>query len=168
MSASALISFSNDEGKTWSKPVEAPAALNGERHKAEWTKDGRLFITFRSIERGPKAKEATGLKLFNTKKWISEGWVAWVGTYDDLKNGTEGQYRIKHAHTYLDGQTADGYVANPDTGYAGNVVLPDGTIVTSSYGKFSPKDKASDGKLKTYIISKRIKLEDTDKLANVK
>ena len=49
----SLISFSQDEGKTWSKPVEAPAALNGERHKAEWTKDGRLFITFRSIERDP-------------------------------------------------------------------------------------------------------------------
>lgn len=54
----SLVSFSKDEGKTWSKPVELPAALNGERHKAEWTKDGRLFITFRSIERGPKAENA--------------------------------------------------------------------------------------------------------------
>ena len=162
----SLISFSTDEGASWSQPKEVPAALNGERHKAEWTNDGRLFITFRSIERGPKAKEAKGFHLFNTKKWISEGWVAWVGTYDDLKNGKEGQYRIKLAHTYLDGQSADGYVANPDTGYCGNVVLPDGTIVTSSYGQFSPKAKASDGKLKTYIISKRINLKDTDKLVN--
>ena len=46
----SLISFSQMR-KTWSTPRELPAALNGERHKAEWTKDGRLFITFRSIER---------------------------------------------------------------------------------------------------------------------
>lgn len=160
----SLISFSQDEGETWSKPVEAPAALNGERHKAEWTKDGRLFITFRSIERGSRAKKAAGTKLFNTKKWLSEGWVAWVGSYDDLKNGTEGQYRIKLAHTYLKGQKSPQYSANADTGYCGNVVLEDGTVVTSSYGCFSPDEKTADGKLKTYIVSKRINLKDTDKL----
>ncbi len=150
----SLISFSNDEGKTWSKPVEAPAALNGERHKAEYTSDGRLFITFRSIERGP---------AFNI--WTSEGWIAWVGTYDDLKNGTEGQYRIKLAHIYADGQTAPRYFAHRDTGYCGNVVLPDDTIVTSTYGHFSPNEKTEDGTaLKTYICSKRINLKDTDAL----
>ncbi len=31
----SLVSFSDDEGKTWSEPVEAPAAHNGERHKAD-------------------------------------------------------------------------------------------------------------------------------------
>ena len=50
----SLLVFSTDEGKTWSKPVEAPVSLNGERHKAEWLPDGRLFITFRSIERNKK------------------------------------------------------------------------------------------------------------------
>ncbi len=161
----SLISFSSDEGKTWSEPKTAPAALNGERHKAEWTKDGRLFITFRSIERGSKAKENVPFKLYNSNKWISEGWVAWVGTFDDLKNGKEGQYRIKLAHIYKDGQTEPQYVANADTGYCGNVVLTDGTIVTSSYGKFSPKELDSEGKYKTYICSKRINLKDTDELA---
>ncbi len=160
----SLISFSNDEGRTWSAPKEAPAALNGERHKADYTKDGRLFITFRSIERGKKARSAAGFKLFNTKKWLSEGWVAWVGTYDDLKNGTEGQYRIKLAHTYIDGQTVPQYSANADTGYCGNVVLDNGIIVTSTYGKFSPDEKATDGGLKTYIVSKRIDLNKTDEL----
>lgn len=43
-SMNSLISFSNDEGETWSEPKEAPAALNGERHKAEYTSDGRLYI----------------------------------------------------------------------------------------------------------------------------
>ncbi len=150
----SLISFSTDEGKTWSAPKEAPAALNGERHKAEYTDDGRLFITFRSIERGP---------AFNI--WTSEGWIAWVGTYDDLKNGTEGQYRIKLAHIYIDGQNSPKYFAHRDTGYCGNVVLDDGTIVTSTYGHFNPNARTADGEnLKTYICSKRINLKDTDEL----
>ncbi len=161
----SLIAFSHDEGATWSEPQTVPAALNGERHKAEWLPDGRLFITFRSIERGKKAAQNAPFKLFNSKKWISEGWVAWVGTYDDLKNGTEGQYRIKLAHIYQDGQTAPAYTANPDTGYCGNVVLPNGTVMTASYGKFSPTETTADGKYKTYICAKRINLADTDKLA---
>ena len=160
----SLISFSCDEGKTWSAPVEAPAALNGERHKADYTPDGRLFITFRSIERGRKAKAHA--KPETTGGWISEGLIGWVGTYDDLKNGNEGQYRIKIAHIYTDEQTEPEYYAEADTGYNGNVVLSDGTIVTCSYGKFSPYELTSDGveKLKTYICSKRIKLEDADEL----
>jgi hypothetical protein len=47
----SIVSFSKDEGKTWSKPRFVPSALNGERHKADYTSDGRIFITFRSIER---------------------------------------------------------------------------------------------------------------------
>ena len=159
----SLISFSSDEGKTWSKPKEAPPALNGERHKAEHTKDGRLFITFRSIERGNNARLHSGKN--NLHGWISEGYVAWVGTFDDLKKGLEGQYRIKVAHIFDEGQTEPEYCAGSDTGYCGNVVLEDGTIVTCSYGKFSPEEKTKDQKkLKTYICSKRIRLEDTDEL----
>ncbi len=153
----SLISFSNDEGETWSEPKEAPSALNGERHKAEWV-DGRLFITFRSINRGPEAIKGSG------KKWVSEGWVAWVGTFDNLLNGEEGQYRIKLAHIYNENTAAPEYIANADTGYCGNVVLPDGTIVTATYGKFSPEEKTADGKYKTYICSKRINLKDIDEL----
>ena len=160
----SLISFSSDEGKTWSAPVEAPAALNGERHKADYTPDGRLFITFRSIERGRKAYRHS--KIYTKSGWISEGLIAWVGTYDDLKNGSEGQYRIKVAHIYTDKQKKPEYYAEADTGYNGNVVLADGTVVTCSYGKFSPDEKTLNSKelLKTYICSKRIRLEDTDRL----
>jgi hypothetical protein len=159
----SLVSFSTDEGITWSKPKELPASLNGERHKAEYTDDGRLFITFRSIERGEKARK--NAKASTKTGWISEGWVAWVGTYDDLKNGTEGEYRIKLAHIYTDNQKQPEYYAGADTGYCGNVVLPDGTIMTSTYGKFSPKELTMDKKkLKTYIASKRINLKDTDAL----
>lgn len=160
----SLISFSQDEGKTWSEPKEAPAALNGERHKADYAPDGRLFITFRSIERGEKAAKHAK-KADIQKGWISEGYIAWVGTYEDLKNGNEGDYRIKVAHIYYDNQTEPEYYAHADTGYCGNVVLDDGTIVTCSYGKFSPEKKTADEKqLKTYIASKRINLKDTDAL----
>ncbi len=156
----SLLSFSKDEGKTWSKPVFAPSALNGERHKADYTPDGRLFITFRSIERD-REKVKRNYEVKN-RSWYSEGWIAWVGTFDDLLNGTEGQYRIKLAHTYLSNQTAPIITANADTGYCGNVVLPDGTLVTSTYGQFGIKK--SDGNFKTYVVSKRINLNDIDKL----
>ncbi len=156
----SLISFSSDEGKTWSKPVFAPSSLNGERHKADYTPDGRLFITFRSIERD--SEKIKKYSCEHMKNWFSEGWVAWVGTYDDIKNGREGQYRIKLAHTYLKKQTKPELSANGDTGYCGNVVLSDGTVVTSTYGAFG--EKTEKGEYKTYIVSKRIKLSDADRL----
>lgn len=169
----SLLIFSNDEGKTWSEPVEAPVSLNGERHKADYTPDGRLFITFRSIERNADAYKKNNVEPVK-RNWYSEGWVAWVGTYEDLKKGKEGQYRIKIAHTYLNNQDKPAIAANGDTGYCGNVVLPDGTVVTSSYGIFSPEEmeegiqKTDKGKQKrrTYIVSKRIRLSDVDKLVN--
>ena len=161
----SLVSFSQDEGETWSEPVELPASLNGERHKAEYLSDGRLYITFRSIERGEKARMNAKTATDRSRGWISEGLVAWVGTYDDLKNGNEGQYRIKLAHIYTNDQEKPEYYAGSDTGYCGNVVLEDDTVVTCAYGKFSPQNKTSNGKeLKTYIASKRINLKDTDEL----
>ncbi len=161
----SLISFSTDEGKTWSEPKEAPAALNGERHKAEYLPDGRLYITFRSIERGEKARQNAETVTDRKRGWISEGLVAWVGTYEDLKNTGEGQYRIKLAHIFTEGQKRPEYYAGADTGYCGNVVLEDGTVVTCAYGKFSPQSKTANGlELKTFISSKRVNINDTDKL----
>lgn len=156
----SLLIFSDDEGKTWSEPKYAPSALNGERHKADYLKDGRLFIDFRSIER-----DYDKLKKYapdTDRNWFSEGWCGWIGTYDDLVNGREGQYRIKLAHTYMDGQTEPGIAAEADTGYCGTVILDDGMIVTASYGAFGKKNK--DGSLKTYVVSKRIRPEDLDKV----
>ena len=156
----SLISFSRDEGKTWSKPRFVPSSLNGERHKADYTPDGRLFITFRSIERSKDKIKTSSEEMM--KNWFSEGWIAWVGTYDDLRNGNEGQYRIKLAHTYLKHQKAPSLSANADTGYCGNVVFDDSMIVTSTYGSFGKK--LPDGSYQTYVASKILKLEDVDKL----
>ncbi len=120
----------------------------------------RLFITFRSIEREPSL-----VKQYKEKgrNWYSQGWVAWVGSFADLKYAQAGEYRIKLAHTYLPGQTAPAPNANADTGYCGVVVLDDNTIICSSYGSFG--NKTIGGEYKTYIASKRIKLTDIDKLA---
>lgn len=166
----SLLSFSQDEGETWSKPVYAPNSLNGERHKAEYLNDGRLFITFRSIERDFKKNLKYSENKF--RGWYSEGWVALICSYDGLKNGQEGDYRIKLAHTYLPKQKSPSVTANADTGYCGNVILSDGTAVTSSYGIFSPEEKKTGtyktdkGKLKrkTFIVSKHININDVEKL----
>ena len=39
--------FSEDEGKTWSKPRELPLSLTGDRHTGKYSADGRLLISFR-------------------------------------------------------------------------------------------------------------------------
>ncbi len=160
----SLMSISTDEGKTWSEPKQLPAAVNGERHKAEWIKDNngnnRLFITFRSISKNSKNFKAVDETVGSGNgKWYSEGWVAWVGTFDDLKNGNEGQYRIKLAHTYLPGQTQSVLAANGDCGYSGNVVFDGGyKIMTSTYGMF-PQSRD-----KTIIASKVIDIRLIDQL----
>lgn len=163
----SILSYSTDEGKTWSEPREVAASLNGERHKADYLHDGRLVITFRCIQSDPIIYDQISDK-FKKENWYSNGWVAWVGTYQNLKgmyNGTansEGQYRVKLAHTYLDGQTFPQLSANADTGYCGNVVLSDGTFVTSSYGQFGKKNEK--GEYITYIVSKRIDFNKVDRL----
>lgn len=106
------ISFSNDEGKTWTPPVELPGALTGDRHVARYAPDGRLFITFRDT----------------TLESPTRGdWVAWVGQYKDLLTGGEGQYRVRLAHN----------TKGNDCCYAGVEVLPDGAIVATTYGHWT-------------------------------
>ena len=74
--------------------------------------------------------------------------------------------------TYLDSQSEPCVAANADTGYCGNVILPDGTAVICSYGIFSVEEKKNGvystdkgrKKRRTYIISKRINVKDVEKL----
>ena len=130
------IIFSDDEGKTWSAPRELPASLTGDRHTGKYAPDGRLFISFR--DKTPAA-------------WTSptEGdWVGWVGTYDDLVNGAEGQYRVR-----LKDNTN-----GSDCAYPGVEILPDGTFVTTTYGHWDKGEQP-------YILSVRFKLDELDALA---
>ena len=127
------IIFSNDLGKTWSVPKPVPDSLNGDRHTAKYTPDGRLFISFRS--RSPRGKSGK----------FDGDWVAWVGSYEDLTQGRPGQYHLR----LKDNQH------NWDTAYPGVEVQKDGTIVTTTYGHWIKGAKP-------YIISVRLKLSELD------
>jgi len=133
----SLMMFSQNEGKSWSKPVDTPWGLTGDRHYGVQAKDGRWVIAFRD-----KAKKSPTANHF----------VAWVGTYDDIRNNKPGQYRIKLLHSY----------AGWDCGYPGMELLADGTIVATTYIRYNPDEKHS-------VVSARFKLKETDKkLAKLK
>ena len=122
--------FSRDEGKTWTEPREVPATLTGDRHTAKYTEDGRLFIAFRDMAAG---NDTQG------------DWIGWVGTYEDISKGRPGAYRVR----IMDNQN------RWDSTYPGVEVLPDGTIVTTTYGHWE-KGEAP------YIVSVRFTLEELD------
>ena len=129
----AFVIVSNDEGRTWSSPRELPGALTGDRHVAKYAPDGRLFITFRDMALESATKG---------------DWVAWVGTYDDIVSGREGQYRVR----LMDNHNAW------DCAYPGLELLPDGTFVTTTYGYWE------DG-AQPYIVSVRLTMAELDRLA---
>lgn len=132
----AQIIFSNDEGQTWSAPRALPDALNGDRHTGQYAPDGRLFISFRS--RSPQGKRGP----------FDGDWVAWVGTYADLTEGRPGQYQVR-----LKNNTKD-----YDCAYPGVEVLPDGTMVTTTYGHWTQGEAP-------YVLCVRLKLAELDRLA---
>jgi len=129
----SLMMFSLDEGQTWSRPQDTPWGLTGDRHMGVYASDGRLVIAFRD-------------KAFDSS--THNHFVAWVGTYDDIRNGRPGQYRIKLLHCNAGG----------DCGYPGMELLPDGTIVATTYIKYQP------GKNKQSVMSTRFNLKETDAL----
>jgi len=131
--------FSNDEGKTWTEPREVPLALTGDRHTGKYGPVGRLFVSFRC--RSPKHKAAG--------RPFEGDWVGWVGTYDDIVQGREGQYTVRMKHN------TRGY----DTTYPGVEILPDGTFVTTTYGHWEKGEKP-------YILSVRFKLDELDARAS--
>ena len=131
----SLVMFSQDEAATWGKPVDTPWALTGDRHMGITSSDGRLVIAFRD-----QAVDSPTRGHF----------VAWVGTYDDIRNGKPGQYRIKLLHNH----------AKWDCGYPGVELLPDGTIVATTYIKYRP------GKRKHSVVSTRFNLKETDAIAH--
>ncbi len=125
------IIFSQDEGQTWSKPRQMPASLSGDRHTAKYLKDGRLFISFRDVP--PKSATSP----------TAGDWVAWVGTYQDLVENRPGQLRIR---------LKDNHKAS-DCAYPGVEVLPDGTVVTTTYGHWQAGQPP-------YILSVRIAADE--------
>jgi len=127
----SMLIVSNDEAQTWSEPVELSAALTGHRHMPRYLPDGRLVITFRDAAKGSLT--------------IGE-FVAWVGTYEDIVNGREGRYRVR-------------LLTSPkkwDLGYSGLELLPDGTLVATTYAQLKKGEKNS-------VVSIRFNMKELDK-----
>ena len=127
------ILFSRDEGVTFTTPRELPDSLNGDRHTGKYLPDGRLFVSFRSL--APRGKTTP----------FAGDWVAWVGRYDDLATGQPGQYHVR----LMDNTKGS------DCAYPGVEVLPDATIVTTTYGHWTTNEAP-------YIVSVRLKLAELD------
>lgn len=126
----AHVMFSTDEGRTWSAPRELPGSLTGDRHTAKYAPDGRLFISFRDT----------------TLESPTKGdWVGWVGTWDDIAAGREGQYRVRLKDNHV----------RADCAYPGVEILPDGTFVVTTYGHWVEGEQP-------FILSVRFTLDEID------
>jgi hypothetical protein len=129
----SYVIFSEDEGKTWTAPRELPGALTGDRHTGKYTPDGRLLVSFRDMTHDSPTRG---------------DWVAWVGTFDDIVEGREGQYRVR----LMDN------TKGADCAYPGVEILPDGTFVVTTYGHWTAGEEP-------YIVSVRLKLDELDRLS---
>lgn len=127
----SYVMFSDDEGVHWTAPRELPLALTGDRHTGKYAPDGRLVVSFRDMAKGSTTYG---------------DWVAWVGTYDDIVRGLEGQFRVR----LMDNRKGS------DCAYPGVEVLPDGTIVLTTYGHWTENEEP-------YIMTVRLRLADLDR-----
>jgi|GEM_PF-252612 len=127
------VMFSSDEGKSFTEPRELPGSLTGDRHTLRYAPDGRIVATFRDTTHESDTKG---------------DWVGWVGTWKDIVEGTEGDYRIR----FMDNRVRS------DCAYPGLELLPDGTFVTTTYGHWTKKQKP-------YIVSVRFRLDELDSKA---
>ncbi len=131
----SYVIFSNDEAKTWTQPRELPGALTGDRHTGKYAPDGRLFISFRDT----------------THESLTKGdWVGWVGRYEDIAKGREGQYRVRLMDNHKNAQGWDS-----DCAYPGVEVLRDGTFVTTTYGHWLEGQPP-------FVVSVRVTLKEID------
>jgi hypothetical protein len=132
----SFVIFSDDEGRTWTDPRELPGALTGDRHVGKYAPDGRLFVSFRDTTHESPTKG---------------DWVGWVGTYDDIVAGREGQYRVR----LMDN------TEGADCAYPGVEVLPDGTFVATTYGHWAEREAP-------YIVAVRFTLSELDDVAKLR
>jgi hypothetical protein len=149
----SMIAFSNDQGACWSDPQELSGSLSGERHTAKYAPDGRLVVCYRDFSPLNKLNPSHG------------DWVAWVGTWDDLVEGGEGQCRIRLRRNY--GNSTNTNIG--DCGYTGVELLPDGRIFAITYGHWDlepgsthPNHPEGRGEA-PYILQVRFRLDDVDR-----
>lgn len=134
----SMMCFSRDEGQTWTAPVDTCWGLSGDRHEGLQLADGRWLIAFRD--------RAPGSSTYGQ-------YVGWVGTYEDIRQGRPGQYRIQLLPHY-----GDGGWSSCDTGYSGVEQLPDGTIVCTTYTHYRDDER------KHSVVCMRFRIEEADAL----
>ena len=132
--AGGLFMTSDDEGTSWSRMQPLPPGLHGDRHKAMYSHDGRLAAVFRDT-----GKQSPTRNHF----------VTWIGRYEDILAGRDGEYRLKLLHSYN----------VVDCGYPGLELLPNGTFVATTYVKYRP------GSERNSVVSIRFRLDETDAMA---
>ena len=99
--------------------------------------DGRYFIAFRNRHKGDP---------------LYGQFMAWVGTWDDLVRGGKGQCRVHLLkHHGKPGRWPGNEI---DTGYSGVELLPDGTIVCTTY-----TIAADDGR-QSSVVSMRLNVKE--------
>ena len=141
-SGTSLVMFSRDEGQTWSRPVDSPWGLSGDRHQHVQLPDGRLLFVFR--DGAPQFRE--GVKTGPLRYFRLDGFVGWIGTYSDIRQGRPGQFALRLLPRL------------GDTGYPGLHQLSDGALVATTYGVLVEGEKPS-------IVCLRFTLADIEALA---
>lgn len=111
-----------------------PASLTGDRHIAKYINDDQIIVSFRdrSVDR-----------IYGGTNEYYGDWVAWIGSFDDLRYGYEGYKKIR----IMDNKHPN------DAAYSGIELLDDGTILGISYGHWTIDDQP-------YIVSKKIYFEE--------
>ena len=132
----SMTTYSVDSGATWTTPQDTSWELTGDRHIGVYVGENRLFFAFRDQAIGSETRG---------------DFVGWVGTYDDVKNGAPGDYRVRLLRSY----------AKPwrgDCGYPGVAVLKDGTVIALTYVKYK------DDENRHSIVETRFKIEELDQM----
>lgn len=105
----------------------------GDRHAAGYDEDGRIVMVFRDT-------------CICSKTAVD--FVGWVGTYEDLVEKREEQYRVRLIANSR-------YASAGYTGYPGLERLADGTFVATTHAVIEKGHRAS-------IVSVKFRLSETD------
>lgn len=129
-SFNSWIMLSNDEGRTWSDPYQSTASVTMDRHQHRYAKDGRLVIVGRDVAASSPARRH---------------FVAWVGRFEDLLEGNDGEYRVKLLPHH----------GGRDVEYPAIEILPDGVFVATNTVVYRPGENYS-------VVNTRFTLEELD------
>jgi len=126
----SLMMFTRDEGRTWTRAIDAPWEISGDEHHCLELGKGKFIVVFREHNQ-PKGPT-----------WGQP--VAWVGSYDDLKCRRRGDaYKVKLFHSFK----------IPDCGNPTIQKLGNGDLLVVAYLKYW------DDARQNSVVAKRFQVE---------